>query len=285
MHWMVAHVYVVLLGIVALAVIAGGLTITEPTRNTNSVSTWRREGGFTLVSQKPAAEDAQTPNPAIPQASGIAGDYSAIEIRRTVDTTSSTLPNEWESLLKQLVGPNDTTRASEAIQTDAYSFIPQGLISVTETATTRTAEQEDLYAYGNQVGVLISTFEDSHANMISILKDAYTDRNNAAKRSAAERIGTDYETLGKELAALSDIPKSVQPMHIAIAQSYQDAGKKMVAKLRTQTDDEFLIAMNAYNESALQFTRNFVTLATYLSAQGVRFSESDPGKVFTFTSY
>jgi len=277
--------YVVILGIIAIVVIAGNFTLPESPRTTQPVSTWSRAGGFVLQAQEPTAITRETPNLTIPKASGISGDYSVIEVTHPIDGTVSTLPDEWKSLLTQLVDRTENTKTTEATETSAYSFIPQGLISVTETTSNRTAEQEDLYDYGNRVGLLIGTFETSHTNMISVLKDAYADRKNEGKRAAAERIGTDYEALGKEIATLPDVPTSVQSMHAAIAHSYQDAGKKLVAKLRTQTDEEFLIAMNVYNESVLQFTKNFVALATYFSAQGVRFSESDPGKIFTFTSY
>jgi hypothetical protein len=57
----------------------------------------------------------------------------------------------------------------------------------------------------------------------------------------------------------------------------------MIVKLRTTNDNEFLAAMHAYNATALEFTKNFVALATYFSAAGVRFGTEDPGSVFTFT--
>ncbi len=286
MNWLFAHAYVVLLGVAAFIIIATGATISKDTSTPTNSSGWGRVGGVTLRDLSRANVDpVQTPT--VVAATGLeATEYSVLPIRSALDTTlDSALPDEWESLLLQLVAPEKAPAKSEGGASDAYSFIPRGLISVVDPVEQKTALQQELFDYGNRVGASIRAFDEAHVNMISQLKDAYADRGNAAKRETAERIGTDYEALGKEFESLADVPAAVKSMHLSIARAYQDAGKKMVTKLRAQSDEEFLAAMHTYNASALQFTNSFVALATYLSATGVKFSTSDAGSVFTFTSF
>ncbi len=286
MNWLVAHAYVVLLGLAVFIVLATSATIGRDVDTSTNNSGWGRVGGFSLTrSVSPTNTGTQQVSNVVAQKLE-ATEYSVLPIRSALDTTlDATLPDEWESLLQQLVQPEKTSGTSAVETTDAYSFIPRGLISVTDSVEQKTALQQELFDYGNRVGALIRAFDEAHVNMIPQLKDAYADRGNAAKRETAERIGTEYEALGKELESLADVPASIRSMHVSIARTYQDAGKKMVTKLRTTNDEEFLSAMHTYNASVLQFTNSFVALATYLSASGVKFSTSDAGSVFTFTAF
>ncbi len=286
MNWIFAHAYVVILGLTAFIIIATGATIGRDV-GTSTTGGWGRVGGFSLTNTFSPTNIKSSQTPAVVPADNLgATEYSVLPIRSALDTTlNATLPEDWESLLGQLLEPEAGTASNVEGTTDAYSFIPRGMISTTDSVEQKTAEQQELFDYGNRVGALIRAFEEAHVNMIPQLKDAYADRGNAAKRETAEKIGEDYQVLGKELEALADVPASVRNMHLSIARAYQDAGKKMITKLRTTSDEEFLAEMKTYNASVLQFTNSFVALATYLSASGVKFSHSDAGSVFTFTSF
>lgn len=287
MNWLVAHAYVVFLGVAAFMIVTASAVINRDVATPAQNAGWGRVGGFSLTNTNSQTNVGYTQPQQVVTAENLeATEYSVLPIRSALDTTiDSALPEEWESLLSQLVAPEKTPERGEEETTGAYSFIPRGLISITEPVEQKTALQQELFDYGNRVGALIRAFDEAHVNMISQLKDAYADRGNTMKRETAERIGTDYETLGKEIESLADVPTAVKSMHLSIARAYQDAGKKMVTKLRAQSDEEFLAAMHAYNASALQFTNSFVALATYLSASGVKFSTSDAGSIFTFTSF
>jgi hypothetical protein len=287
MHWLVAHAYVVVIGVAAFMIITASAVINRDVATPAQSTGWGRVGGFSLTNTGAQTNIGYTqPRQVVAVENLEATEYSVLPIRSALDTTiDSALPEEWESLLSQLIAPEKAPEKSEGEATDAYSFIPRGLISITEPVEQKTALQQELFDYGNRVGALVRAFDEAHLNMISQLKDAYADRGNGAKRETAEKIGTDYQALGKELESLADVPLAVKSMHLSIARAYQDAGTKMVTKLRAHSDDEFLVAMHAYNASALQFTNSFVALATYLSASGVKFSTSDAGSVFTFTSF
>lgn len=287
MNWLIAHAYVTFLGVAVFILIATGVTIGRDTSTPAHSTGWGRVGGFSLTNTATRSNIGITQKPEIATAQKLeATEYSVIPIRSAFETMlDPALPEEWESLLKHIVEPEEELPHNADESTGAYSFIPRGFISITESVEQKTALQQELFDYGNRVGALVRAFDESHMNMISQLKDAYADRGNAAKRETAERIGEDYQALGKELESLADVPPAIKSMHLSVARAYQDAGKKMVTKLRAQSDEEFLAAMHTYNASALQFTNSFVALATYLSASGVKFSTSDAGSVFTFTSF
>jgi hypothetical protein len=283
MNWIVAHIYVVLIGIAGFALVASGFVLTAqvPTEPSTTAN-WGRAGGFAFINT-PSLQRVSQKNEQLEKTE--TGTYSVINVKSALESSQrSPLPQEWETLLSQLTSPHPEVGGSavgEDSSESVYSFIPQGMVSLSEPPPEKTPQQEELYEYGNRVGGLIQEFESSHADMLVVLKDAYADRSNTAKRIAAERIGEDYEKLGRDIAEITP-PESASSMHTGIADAYQDAGKKMVLKLRTTTDEEFLAAMHTYNNSVLEFTNNFVALATHFSLSGVRFSSSDPGSVFTF---
>ncbi len=287
MNWLLAHAYVVFVALIGFTLIAGGVVLRETSRpSSSSVTQWGRTGGvmFWNSPQVASQSDQTPPHDATTQQQPT---FSFIPIRRQDEVASDnpgTLPDEWQSLLSALT--QKATAPDKEIEptTDAYNFIQQGLISVPDTTEQKTEFQKELFEYGNRVGVLVRAFDESHTSMISTLKDAYEDRGNTAKREAAVRIGTDYIQLGKDVEALAEIPSAVNSMHRAIARSYQAIGEKMILKLNATSDEEFVTAMHTYNASALEFTNNFVALASYLSGSGVRFSTGDPGSIFTFRS-
>ena len=212
--------------------------------------------------------------------------YSVIPFPAAVDEEMAAPDVDLAVLLAQLAPPAGSAPASVSGEggLDVYSFIPRGLISTTGPATNRSALQQELFDYGNRAGVYIRAFDDTHANMIPTLKDAYEDRKNPQKIAAAIKIGEDYQRLAQDLEDMGEVPAAVSSMHLALARAYKNAGIHMVLKLQTKTDQEFLAAMNTYNESALEFIRAYVALVTYFSAAGVQFSMTDPGSVFMFTA-
>ncbi len=171
----------------------------------------------------------------------------------------------------------------ESLFQNLYTFIPRGLIAV-ETPPVRTAIQEELYAYGNRFGSEVRGFEDSHMNGIQILKDQAEDRTSATKASLAIRYAEDLKRLGQDLQEFSEVPARAVPFHKKLAASYVETGTKLALIPKTKTDAEFLAAVETYNRSMDAFTNNYVALVQFFIAQGVSFSPSDPGSIFSFTA-
>lgn len=282
MNWLLAHAYVAFLSVALLIAVTTGIALHDSSQSETTRAGWGRVGGFSLSNQptNTVNKNAMEPQTFITEPSPEA--YAVIPIRSTLEQTSEALLDEWQSLLTQLTEP-DVPAAPSQPSTDAYSFIPKGLVSTVAPVEQKTPLQQELYDYGNRVGGYIRDFDNNHTNMIPILKDAYAARGNPDKHAAAEKIGDDYRKLGADLEAIGEIPPAIAKMHVAIALSYKTAGERMITKLRAESDEDFLAAMHAYNASVLEFTNNFVALATYLSAAGVKFGTTDAGSVFTFT--
>jgi hypothetical protein len=279
------------MALAGFVILVSAFVVQENTMRPESTSaiTWSGSGGFAFLggegSGTETSERIRTEE--FLNKHGSVADYLILPVLKSdIVGEPSTSDVSLEALLAQLSpepgSPVVQDVAKEAL--DVYSFIPQGLISTANAAVNQTPQQQALYEYGNRAGAYIRAFDESHQDMIQVLKDAYADRSNQQKKAAAIRIGEDYEKLGQDLEAMTEVPASVGNMHLALAKTYQEAGKKMVAKLNTKTDEEFLASMNSYNTTVLEFTRRYVLLVSYFSAAGVQFSKTDPGSVFMFTA-
>lgn len=194
---------------------------------------------------------------------------------------------DFESLIAQL---SESGRARSGAASDspepplnAYSFIPQGLVSISAPKRTMTDTQRALYDYGNEVGGRIQSFEERHRGAPQILKDQFEDRHNPEKNAALLSLARALGDLGKELSAIQ-APPEVQSAHQKVAASYKELGEKLSKVPDAKTDEAVLNAILAYNAAAEEYVRNYVSLATLLSAHGVSFSQEDAGSVFTFSA-
>src|SRR3989338_2060226 len=73
--------------------------------------------------------------------------------RADVSPSSASADNDTAALLAQLTQNTPVASTSfEASAPDSYSFIPQGLISTEVPVKKRSALQQSLFSYGNQMG-------------------------------------------------------------------------------------------------------------------------------------
>lgn len=164
----------------------------------------------------------------------------------------------------------------------AYAYIPRGLISTTTPSAPRSALQQKLFDYGNDIGSTIESFEQQHSNTVQALKAQVEDRADPEKAAAVVKIGRDFEALGKILAAMDPVPSTVAPTHRALAESYIELGKKLALVPSAERDGDFLKAIEAYNASADVFVQNYIRLVSFFGAYGVIFASVDSGRIFTF---
>lgn len=166
----------------------------------------------------------------------------------------------------------------------AYTFIPSGLISTTTPTKPRSAAQQALYEYGNEVGSYIQTFEGIGRGSPQILKNQAEDRQNKAKGEAVKDVGRALSAVGTGIEGIEEPPSQAASIHAALIKSYRDAGAKLSLIPEAQRDEDFIAAINEYNASVLILSKNLVALATLFSAAEVRFAQEDPGSVFMFTN-
>jgi len=165
----------------------------------------------------------------------------------------------------------------------AYAYIPRGLISTTTPSTARTALQQQLYDYGNDIGSSIESFEQQHSNTVQILKEQVEDRSDPDKAAAVVNIGHAFQNLGTNLAKMDNVPSAMVAAHAALAQSYIEIGKNLALVPQAERDSDFIQAIQTYNTSADAFTRNYIQIVSLFGAHGVTFTSSDAGRVFTFS--
>lgn len=185
--------------------------------------------------------------------------------------------------------PAESKKAPE-VTSDAgfwnqYSFMPRGLISTSVTTKTRTPEENALFDYGNELGSYIGDFESAHTDMLKTLTDFFPRSGGFATdgraREAVLELAGDYAQLGETIARTSAVPKEAQALHIALANGYGDIGRGLAAIANTKEEKEMVKAIIAYGDYANGFVKNFLALADFFGARGVKFSSSDPGNVFS----
>jgi len=183
---------------------------------------------------------------------------------------------------KQVGSPSSTT----AIDSNAWTYIPSGLVSTSSGMQKRTPAQQALYVYGNEVGSYVQGYNNTHQDQVQIMKNALNDRQNTSKAQAVASIGIDMETVGEGITEISDAPSEALFQNTALANSYTDSGKKLVAVAAALPgrDTDLAKAIETYHTSIGTFVTNYVALANLFKAYGVTFAPSDAGSVFMFTS-
>lgn len=227
--------------------------------------------------------DART----LPYAPNTPVSISAGTIQNTTDSSSFNL----NAFLKELArpaskAPHASTSSIEGGNSlSAWDFIPAGLISSATPQDTRTALQQALHQYGNEVGSLIQGFDAVHRDQAQVASDAMHDRQSASKQSVLAKIGEDLKLVGQGMIDITDTPSALRSAHMALAKSYIDDGEKLIAFARTLsgTDANLVVAIKTYDAAVITFTKNYVALATLFSAYGVTFRPTDQGSVFTFS--
>jgi len=293
MAWLRLHPYLFAIGVAGALVVIGALVVVNRSPETLSPSTLTWQGGVPLsvyqsgTSTQSSLTPEQIAEEVIEGQSGSFALPSLSPATSSPDTSNSGSIN-YVTLLAQLSASSSAktssgTSSSSSILSQAYQFIPQGLIATSLQPKKMTASQQELYLYGNVVGGEIQSFETLHTNQAQILKDQAEDRTNPVKAAALVNLGQDLASIGVFMQGMQDVPTSVGALHSALVQSYEDIGAKLQLIAKTQTDATFVQAVENYDTSVNTFIHNYATLAEYFSAQGVVFSSQDPGNVFTFS--
>jgi len=223
------------------------------------------------------------PTPTLPPA--IVG-ASSTQALTPIDSTGSF---DYASAIRALAqkAQGGASLNSSVTTANAYAFIPTGLISTTSVShASRTKTQQDLYTYGNDVGSIIQNFEAQHTGMISLLRNAFSDRQDASKAARVSQIGQAYISLGNEIAGIDSVPTAAATYNNALAQSYISIGKELitVSESEASADAVFVDSIKSYNASADTLNKNFVALAQFFASYGVTFANGDPGAEFVFTN-
>lgn len=285
--WVHRHPYLaIIVGIAGLLVLGGTLFIQRtdvaPARSSGA---WGGAGGMFFGTTRNALSSGPTVEDVVrlqsPQDS-----YAAIPIYTPTDNSQeprlSSGAADIAALLSQLVQQTPVTASAEMEAPDSYSFIPQGLISTEPVVKQRTPEQEDLFDYGNDVGTLVKSFEDTHGGAAQILKDHVEDRSNPSKINALKILGQDLQQLGRDLRSIPNIPEAAAGMHRVYANAYYAIGGNLVLVADTTTDEEFLAAITKYNSIVDALSTQFQLLVILFGTNEVTFSSSDPGVIFMF---
>ncbi|OGG58531.1 hypothetical protein A2765_02275 [Candidatus Kaiserbacteria bacterium RIFCSPHIGHO2_01_FULL_56_24] len=287
--WVHSHPYIASSIAVGTFVVFGSILVLQrvDVSPSNASGAWGGAGGLFFGAIRNAAPTGPSPDDIVRIQSSTQANYGVIPIftppTENADGSSSA-DNDIAALLAQLTQNTPVASTSfEASAPDSYSFIPQGLISTEVPVKKRSALQQSLFSYGNQMGTYIKGFEAMHYGSAQILKDHVEDRANPDKIRAVKLLAADMRQLGTDFLYMSGVPAAMAEAHKAYGNAYRAAGAALLKVAATESDSDFVNAITAYNASVEEMSKRFQLLVALFGANDVAFSASDEGNVFMFT--
>ena len=210
--------------------------------------------------------------------------------------------------------PARTPNPSLPSLNDSYLSFFQALSRILSPTDTRTPEQKALYDYGNALGSTIRNFENTHMDVVQTLKIFFDSRTDPTKAAGIPKIagvyaqltaassGTnpavsaaqaganlqiaanDYAQLSATVTGLQHIPPEATDLNTKLAKGYANVAEGFSRLIKSENDAQLLDAITAYNAGVDEFIKNYVALVKLFSAYGVKFSASDAGVIFSFSS-
>jgi hypothetical protein len=243
-----------------------------PTQNASTLPAREDEAG-TTTTNPPIVNVAQTPVASAPASSSSAQspetDYQSI-LSSIYNTSAS-------SNSSTKIDPS----ATDAIIKQVYALIPSTYSLPLPVSTNRTTAQQTLYAYGNQAGLTVLSFENAHADMAGVLKTWFTDRKDSSTVAPAETIANDMIATGDALDRLPNVPAAAAPLNHTLAQAYRDAGQDLLKVLAGGSDSHIADSMKTYDTTADNFTKSYLDMVDFFQKNNVLFSSTDMGSAFS----
>lgn len=287
-NWLRSHAYLAACGGAAILILAGAIVVERKSAVApqNDSGAW---GGAGTTLLNPTAYGQKAPQTVLQQPTGgtnvTLGTYDTAPDPETGVVDNSFDFNEIIAELSKSSRKKPAgSSVGSSVDTEAWAYIPSGLISTSTVVVNKTETQQKLYDYGNEAGSYIESFEETHRNEVQVLKDFIEDRLNAQKVAQFKDLSKALANIGTSLERMDVVPTAAKAAHIALAESYKEIGAKLALIADTQSDQEFLSAINAYNASADTFAKRYVALSTVFTALGVKFSPEDSGSVFMFSN-
>lgn len=268
-------------------------TVTQQPRAWDAIGGGAGQHTSSDATQKPPSSDTPAPTEPQPDMNELLSPTSSVRVPfipvRTPDpveeVTTGAAAN-LQALLMQITRDRRTPPVENATSatpyiTQAFSFLKDIPLDVTAPSP-RSAEQEELYRYGNAVGTLIRSFEQAHPDSVGTLAGHAQDRRSTSRQASVEALGAAYRSLADSILAVTNVPITIATDHDRLAEAYRRVGNGLSDIAKSTDDKAFLAAITAYNTSAEEHMRAYIALSTTLSVNGISFEPSDGGSVFMF---
>lgn len=293
---------VVLALVAALVLLLVGLYFVERQQAVapnGTAETWKTNAGY--VAQTGESPQNTLPSPVSTAASNPNTDTGPDTLvipkgpQLAATTSTKTSPTksddsfDFKALLAQLAQLKRDKGTAPAAQNNstyeqllnAFSSVPSAIVTATKPPA-RSAQQQALFEYGNQIGAYIQGFTAVNINMGQTVTDQVTHRTDQAMGDAVRQLGDRYKALGESILAIHDVPPIAEHAHQALGQSYVNLGVALHGVPDATEDQAFLKAITTYNTQADAFSNAFVGMVTLFSSNSVTFNSADSGSVFTF---
>ncbi|MDP2650378.1 MAG: hypothetical protein Q8P16_02320 [bacterium] len=142
-----------------------------------------------------------------------------------------------------------------------------------------TPLQEELHAYGNELGAKLRSFLSAEGDQAALLDRFVKDRSEISELLALTNA---YAELSATLAKIK-APVPLANTHAGLVSSYAEVGEYLWDLTNAKDDFVLLDKMLAYNKKSEAVAKHHVTIITIFKAHGVEFASGEPGSVFGFS--
>ncbi|MDO8620212.1 MAG: hypothetical protein Q7R64_02585 [bacterium] len=148
----------------------------------------------------------------------------------------------------------------------------------------KTREEENpLHTFGNAIGTPIQKAAvDSDAELAFWNSAAGNTKMTESLLQGFGKLAKKYDQIALDIAAVVP-PEKASPVHSAIVRAYQNYARSIQTISGTKAGAYLSgTALTEYSESALALAKAFVAVSDFLYSEGVSFSQTEPGSIFSF---
>lgn len=176
--------------------------------------------------------------------------------------------------------PSDARAPVEYVQVgDMWKSNKKIELNNWESTPEEDAVKKTIRAFGNAVGTKIQGFTISHGTQNDRLGAFVIERSESDKKYI-ESLANDYDNLARSIEGI-DSPSAFSEEHKAFVAGYHSIADGLRVLKRATDDKSTYEHMLTYNTHVEEFAESFVPFALLFRAQGVEFTENEPGGIFT----
>ncbi len=144
----------------------------------------------------------------------------------------------------------------------------------------KNTSTEDIRAYGNNLGkIVLAHSSKSGKNEMEVFLSSLQ-KNDEEMIKELDPIIATYKGMVKDMV-LMKVPEAALTDHVALVNSIDQVGRTIEGLRKIYSDPLVGVpAMYAYKDSVDSLTKNFRGMENYFKAQGILFTQSEPGKMF-----
>ncbi len=163
--------------------------------------------------------------------------------------------------------------------TDLISWMPTKFNNNPTKPQNKTALEQEIYDYGNNIGKLIKDFSNTSGNHNKLMSDFVKDTHSANNILKLESLAENYKLLAKQIKN-TNAPIPMKAVADNLSLGYASVGEATLQLSKQRTDEELLKEIYKYNKTVEDFAISFIKFSKIFRLYGIRYNKGEPGDIF-----